>query len=804
MDNPEQRQRVTENLRLDLGADPVRARSWFRSHLALGAAILVVVVGCGLTFAVVRQELRNIRVADQEHFDRLTEKLKGELSRRVIVYNYGLMGSRSLFPASEHVERDEFREMVFSHELETEFPGALGIGFIRAVEDEDAAVESFIANAKAEGAEDFAISIPPGAAPLPGSVMDERLIIEFIEPVEQNRPALGLDIGSHPVRREAAERAARTGRGSITGRIELVQDNQAYAGFLYLLPVYKRGMPTETVVQRLAAVEGWVYMPMIAPPVFDGAAAVADEELTFMVFDGENTDAATLIYSCGQTDDVAVDSDAAVSPLHAGHRFHVVEQLEIGGRTWTVSITDNEEFAALSRSAAVVMGIGGGGFSLLLGLVVYMLGTSARRAHTLASGMTAELRRYAEEAGAATRSKSEFLANMSHEIRTPMTAILGYADLLRDDSIAEGCPETRRKYVGTIKRNGNHLLGVLNDILDISKIEAGKLCVEAVDCDPMQLVRDVASLMAVKSQEKQIALHVAGVTAIPSLVKTDPVRLRQILMNLVGNAIKFTHAGGVTLSVEWHAGTQQFRCVVTDTGIGMSAEQMGRLFQAFEQADTSTTRQFGGSGLGLQITRRLTELMGGEVSVCSELGAGSRFTLTLPMPMSEGAAMIPPGPVSASREQADALRDTPAHGGGLQGVRVLLAEDGVDNQRLIGFHLRRAGAEVTVVENGKLAIEALCHGRDMLAPLDPAPSFDLLLSDMQMPEMDGYTAVRMLRDKGCRLPIVALTAHAMAGDRDRCLAAGCTDYASKPINPEHLIKLCLQALQAGDGGSAAA
>lgn len=803
MDNPEQRQRVPENLRLDRGADPVHARSWFRSHLALGLAILVFVVGSGLTFALVRQELHNVRVADQEHFHRLTEKLKAELSRRVIVYNYGLMGSRSLFPASEYVERDEFREMVFSRELETEFPGALGIGFIRAVEDEDAAVESFIANAKAEGAEDFAITIPPGAAALPGSVMDERLIIEFIEPVEQNRPALGLDIGSHPVRREAAERAARTGRGSITGRIELVQDNQAYAGFLYLLPVYKRGMPTETVEQRLAAVEGWVYMPMIAPPVFDGAAAVADEELTFMVFDGDNTDAATLIYACGQSDDAAVGS-AAASPFHVGHRFHVAEQLEIGGRTWTVSITDNEEFAALSRSAAIVMGIGGAGFSLLLGVLVYLMGTAARRAHTLASGMTADLRRYAEEAGAATRSKSEFLANMSHEIRTPMTAILGYADLLRDDSNAATCPEKRGEYISTIKRNGNHLLGILNDILDISKIEAGKLCVETVDSDLVQLVRDVASLMSVKSREKQIALHVVGVTAIPSLVKTDPVRLRQILMNLIGNAIKFTQVGGVTLSLEWCDRSQQMHCVVTDTGIGMTEEQMGRLFQAFEQADSSTTRKFGGSGLGLQITRRLTELMGGEISVSSELGAGSRFTLSLPMPKCEGAEMNPAGPLVASQEQADAQQDVPVRREGLKGARVLLAEDGVDNQRLIGFHLRRAGAEVTVVENGKLAVEAMCLCGDIKNPLYPAPSFDLLLSDMQMPEMDGYTAVRMLRDKGCRLPIVALTAHAMAGDRERCLAAGCSDYASKPIDPEHLIKLCVQALRTGTGGTAAA
>ncbi len=771
--------------------------------MALGAALAITLVGLTLTAFAVRHDLANAQRADEEHFERLTEKLRAELTRRVIVYNYGLMGSRSLFPASQSVERDEFRAMVFSRELDIEFPGALGIGFIRRVEDAPDAIESFVATARAQGAEDFQITVPPGAEPLEGSVVEGRLIIEFIEPVEQNRPALGLDIGSHPVRREAAERAALTGQGSITGRIELVQDDQQYAGFLYLLPVYAKGMPVATPLQRLEALEGWVYMPMIAPPVFDGAAEVADNELVFTVFDGDAPDPQAMIYDGGGMSGGHTAGAEADDLFFTAHRFHVLGPLEIGGRTWTVSIGDNEQFVAASRAGAWVIGCGGTLLSLLLGLVVYLQGTAARRAHTLAAGMTADLRRYAEEASAATRSKSEFLANMSHEIRTPMTAILGYADLLRADPKAQTSEAKRLEYIGTIKRNGNHLLGILNDILDISKIEAGKFRVESIDTDPLQVVHDVCSLMSVKACEKGVGLDTEVTTPLPVEVKTDPVRLRQILVNLVGNAIKFTHAGGVKLQVGWNATHRELEFAVVDTGIGMSPEQVARIFQAFEQADSSTTRRFGGSGLGLQISRRLAELMGGGIAVESQVDVGSRFILRLPAEVETCVKLHPP---TLRPDQRAPIQHEPSPTPSalpLAGLRVLLAEDGVDNQRLIGFHLRRAGAAVTVVENGRLAVEALSAGGNVDGEIDPDAPFDLMLSDMQMPEMDGYTAVRLLREKGCTLRIVALTAHAMSGDEPRCIEAGCDSYASKPIDPDRLIAICLGHTPASEAHEAA-
>jgi CheY-like chemotaxis protein len=266
-------------------------------------------------------------------------------------------------------------------------------------------------------------------------------------------------------------------------------------------------------------------------------------------------------------------------------------------------------------------------------------------------------------------------------------------------------------------------------------------------------------------------------------------------VNLVGNAIKFTERGGVTLRVSCDPVGERFRCEVIDTGIGLADESLVRLFEAFEQADTSTTRRFGGTGLGLRISKRLAQMLGGDIGVQSELGKGSVFTLEVATGSLAGVSFE-----DAAARRSDMGTDSrvAAHAPVLPaqplgGVRILLAEDGADNVRLITHHLRKAGATVTAVGNGRLAVEALTSDGSVDGPLRPDAPFDLVLSDMQMPEMDGYEATRTLRSKGCTLPIIALTAHAMSGDLDRCTAAGCDGYATKPIDREHLIQVCRQA-----------
>ncbi|RMH23697.1 MAG: PAS domain-containing hybrid sensor histidine kinase/response regulator, partial [Planctomycetota bacterium] len=384
-------------------------------------------------------------------------------------------------------------------------------------------------------------------------------------------------------------------------------------------------------------------------------------------------------------------------------------------------------------------------------------------------------------ADAASRTKSEFLANMSHEIRTPMTAILGYTELLLDPAQP---PDERARAIETIRRNGEHLLALINDILDLSKIEAGRMDLERLSFDPLRVVMDVESLMSARAAEKGIALSVERRTPVPVSITADPTRLRQVLVNLVGNAVKFTGEGGVRIVVSFEP-PSTLRFEVLDTGPGMTQEQLDGIFEAFQQADSSVTRKHGGTGLGLAISRRLAESLGGGITVESEPGRGSAFTLAIDTGDVSGVRLLNPDePIRAD----DARPDDHEAAVDLSGVRVLLAEDGPDNQRLLSHHLRKAGATVTVVETGADALERAQLARDAGEP------YDLVLMDMQMPVMDGYTATRELRARGYTIPVIALTAHAMTSDRAKCLAAGCDDYASKPISRAALLRVCAENL----------
>jgi signal transduction histidine kinase/CheY-like chemotaxis protein len=382
-----------------------------------------------------------------------------------------------------------------------------------------------------------------------------------------------------------------------------------------------------------------------------------------------------------------------------------------------------------------------------------------------------------KDAEEANQSKSEFLANMSHEIRTPMTAILGYTETLFDPEQTEA---EQLNAIRTVRRNGVHLLEIINDILDISKIEAGKIELERIRWSPAQVVEDVKSLMQVRADAKKLQFDLDYIGSIPETIEVDPTRLKQVLVNLVGNAIKFTEGGGVRLSVQLVgvAAEPRLQFDVVDTGIGMSPEQIAIIFEPFRQADTSTTRKYGGTGLGLMISKRLAQVLGGDITVESELGQGSCFRLTVATGSLDDVAMMT-DPASAILSCVDQV-ETEAQDKPLD-CSILLAEDGLDNQRLISHVLKKAGARVVVVENGRLAVAAALAARANEGP------FDLVLMDMQMPVMDGYAATRMLRRSGYDGAVIALTAHAMASDRQRCLDAGCNDYQTKPIDIKQLI-----------------
>ncbi|TWU03835.1 ATP-binding protein [Neorhodopirellula pilleata] len=383
----------------------------------------------------------------------------------------------------------------------------------------------------------------------------------------------------------------------------------------------------------------------------------------------------------------------------------------------------------------------------------------------------------------ANEAKSEFLANMSHEIRTPLNAVLGFTDVLRRGLVTDS--DEAVDHLNMIHRSGAHLLELINDILDLSKIEAGRMEVESIDTYIDAVIMDVANTLKVRADENDLELNVRLETAIPRVITSDPTRLRQVIMNLVGNAIKFTESGSVSIIAamrqsESSAGFESskvLRIDVIDTGIGMTPEQQARIFESFSQADSTTTRKFGGTGLGLSISQRLSESLGGRLTVESKPGMGSTFRVELPIDDEDTSDLMSPSEFEDLRRRrtneavAAKLIRLPAK-------RVLVVDDGESNRRLIELVLTRAGALVATAANGLEAIESI-------AEETPA----LVLMDMQMPVLDGYTATERLRAAGFTIPIIALTGNAMVGDREKCMDAGCNDFLSKPVNIDLLLQL---------------
>jgi signal transduction histidine kinase len=367
----------------------------------------------------------------------------------------------------------------------------------------------------------------------------------------------------------------------------------------------------------------------------------------------------------------------------------------------------------------------------------------------------------------AARMKSEFLANMSHELRTPLNAVIGLAQIGYRESVARGAIDN---YYPRIQKTGQHLLGVVNDVLDFSKIEAGKLVIEARPFELSGVIEASLEMIEQTANQKGLALHTQGPESAPGWVIGDAKRLQQVLVNLLANATKFTESGDVRLTIEREQ--DQYRFCVADTGIGLSPAQLSRLFSPFEQADGSTTRRFGGTGLGLVICRNLARQMGGDVSVRSELGKGSEFCVSVPLP----AAQAP-----RPSDETDAIS-----GARLNGIRLLVAEDVELNRFLLGQMLAHEAAEVEFVENGREAVDYVeRHG---------IARIDLILMDVQMPVMDGLEATRRISALAPSVPIVALTAHAMPEERARCLEAGMLAHVAKPIDIDLLVTTVLQTL----------
>ncbi|MCA9107968.1 MAG: CHASE domain-containing protein, partial [Planctomycetales bacterium] len=701
-----------------------------------------------------------------------------EIERAALQSVYGLNGARGVYSASQSVERAEFADYVASRDLATEFPGATGFGVIQVVAAED--LERFLAAERADDAPDFQIQS--------NGMGDVAMIVQHVYPLEANRPIWGLDVSCDLARATAIQRAIDTGRPSLSSPLQLLHE-ESHLGYWLCVPLYRNHTVTETVEQRRRENVGVLFAPVDSCLTMQ-QLRTAPDQLSFRIYDeGEDGNRHLLFEPCAHASSPGSRAERELAPS-----FSNSSRIVLGGRTWVIESTSTRLFEdSIDRRGPTFTIISGLLITCLSVGVVWLLSLSRARAMAIATDITRDLEQAKHSAESANRAKSEFLANMSHEIRTPMTAILGYSGMLLDDNSSELSPGEAEHAIRAIRRNGEHLLNVINDILDLSKLEAGKFGSEEIASSLPEILRDIRALMQVRADEKSIDWSIVLETPIPSLVNTDPTRLRQILINLVGNALKFTEAGSVSLIVRAQAMDDRTRLEfdVVDTGVGIHPDHLPSLFEPFQQADTSTSRRFGGSGLGLTISRRFARLLGGDIVVESRLARGTTFRLTIDAGTNPQAEMTdcldgdlrePEKSVAASDEQRSALA----------GLRILLVEDGPDNQRLISYLLTKAGADVTVAENGLVGSEFALEAKRL------DRRFDVILMDMQMPVMDGYTATRRLRDEEYTGPVIALTAHAMNEERDKCREAGCDDFVTKPIDRatlfEAIVRLVAESL----------
>ena len=694
---------------------------------------------------------------DQLHFRNLAQQAVIRIQHRMQEYQQVLLSGIALFAASETVTAAEWRAFIETLNLRETYPGLHGVGVIRPVPRRD--VAAFLEQTRALGMADLrvhALSKPDDAK----AVRDTLYIIQFVEPRDENQPALGLDIASETNRRLAAERARDSARPALTGTLTLVQDHKQRPGFLLLYPMYQRGARIDTVEARRSAFIAWVYSPFIAENWLGSILAQLSGELEVFAFAGSASVADALLYR----------SDGGQGPLPA---FHQQVTIELAQQQLRLAFRRSPRFESSHDTTASWVAVCAALVTLLFTGLVVNLQRSGRSAKALVAERTQHLNEALAAAEKASRVKSQFLANMSHEIRTPLNGILGMSSLM----LASPLTKEQREQASVLDGSSRALLNIVNDILDFSKIEAGKLILSSQPFSVQDCASAVLALFRMQAHEKGLALHLHIDPNAVDWIRGDATRYRQVLTNLVHNAIKFTSHGRIDVYLSsQRVSDGRVLCMtrVKDTGIGISETVKERLFRPFSQGDESTTRPYGGTGLGLSICKALVQAMGGEIDCDSSPGDGACFWFSIAAEPTQPSPSQPPiaerPPSSASEPAALLAQRLP--------LRILIADDQDVNQLVARRFLEKLGYRPDSVATGKQVLDALA-----------ARPYDVIFMDCHMPEMDGYAAAEHIRSaypEAQRPKIIAMTASTLPEDRERCARVGMSGFVGKPIRLEQL------------------
>jgi len=757
------------------GRDP--ARSPVRRYLPIGVMLCL---GIAFSLAWFGAERRHEDEATRASFERIAADRIAAVKEGVGTRLLWIRSLCAFLTVSEVSGPAEFREFVQPFLLR--YQGIQAFEWVPRIPDAERA--AFEDSVRREGLAGFQITEKGAEGRLVrGARRAEYFPVHFAEPRAGNEAALGYDLASEATRGEALTRAGDSGELTATARLRLVQEPGEQFGVLVLRPVYRRGAPTEPAASRRGSLRGFVVGAFRAGDLVEEAYRnLAPRGVETWVYDTSAPRGERLLYSSrsrGPADPALANGKEELPPPGA---LCLAESFEVGERRWLVVCTPTPAFLA-ARETWHPLGVLALGLALTSLVTVYSLSSLGRTRHieALATELTRtnrQLEAARDAAEAASRAKSAFLANISHEIRTPMNGILGFARLLLDEPLSE----EQHSYAEIIARCGTGLLDLINGILDLSKIEAGRSKPSIELADVAHVARGACTLLEPRAIEKGIRLTVEVSPDVPEAVATDPARLRQILLNLVGNAVKFTDTGSIAVALgpggPQPDGADRLLFRVTDTGMGIPADQLETIFAPFVQVDSSASHSHGGTGLGLAITRHLVGLLGGTIWAESELGRGSTFRFTIrtrlgdpedvkreDVKREDGKNASPSSPLTFHVSRFPPLRGLPAS--------ILIADDNADARRLLSVLLRPEGHRLLVA----------CDGREALRIAERAPDLALILLDVMMPGLDGLEVCRRLRARETDhyVPIILATALHEASDLAEGLAAGADDYVTKPL-----------------------